>query len=209
MNFEFLLTYLDKGGIIFILLLTISFLSIAIIIYKTFQFLFITNSSSQKLEFLIEKSSSIIEFENKISNFNVENNIFLSTLKYAAVIFEKKSMKDEDKVNAIKVFVQKKVKKIESFLSVLEIIAQVSPLLGLLGTILGMIASFNELEIGGSNIDPSILAGGIWTALLTTAIGLIVAIPALVAFHFFEKKIFSIKDKINNLLLQLNGIRSN
>jgi len=209
MNFEFLLTYLDKGGFIFILLLTISFLSIAIIIYKTFQFLFITNSSSQKLEFLIEKSSSIIEFENKISNFNVENNIFLSTLKYAAVIFEKKSMKDEDKVNAIKVFVQKKVKKIESFLSVLEIIAQVSPLLGLLGTILGMIASFNELEIGGSNIDPSILAGGIWTALLTTAIGLIVAIPALVAFHFFEKKIFSIKDKINNLLLQLNGIRSN
>lgn len=209
MNFEFLSTYLDKGGFIFILLLTISFLSIAIIIYKTFQFLFITNSSSQKLEFLIEKSSSIIEFENKISNFNVENNIFLSTLKYAAVIFEKKSMKDEDKVNAIKVFVQKKVKKIESFLSVLEIIAQVSPLLGLLGTILGMIASFNELEIGGSNIDPSILAGGIWTALLTTAIGLIVAIPALVAFHFFEKKIFSIKDKINNLLLQLNGIRSN
>mgnify|MGYP001242301408 CR=1 FL=1 len=209
MNFEFLLTYFDKGGFIFALLLMISLVSITIIIYKIFQFFFIDNANAEKLEILIQESASIREFENKILLLNNKENIFFSTIKYASAIFEKKSINDEDKVNAIKIHVQKKVNKVESFLSVLEIIAQVSPLLGLLGTILGMIASFTELEVGGSNIDPSILAGGIWTALLTTAIGLIVAIPALVAFHFFEKRVLSIKNKLNNLLLQLNGIKDN
>ena len=71
----------------------------------------------------------------------------------------------------------------------LEIISQVSPLIGLLGTVIGMIDSFNELEIGGSLVDPSILAGGIWTALLTTAMGLLVAIPALVRIIFLKKLI--------------------
>ena len=209
MNFEFLLTYFDKGGFIFVLLLMISLVSITIIIYKIFQFFFIDNANAEKLEILIQESASIREFENKISFLNNKENIFFSTIEYASAIFEKKTINDEDKVNAIKIHVQKKVNKVESFLSVLEIIAQVSPLLGLLGTILGMIKSFTELEVGGSNIDPSILAGGIWTALLTTAIGLIVAIPALVAFHFFEKRVLSIKNKLNNLLLQLNGLKDN
>ena len=52
-----------------------------------------------------------------------------------------------------------------------------------------MIDSFNKLELGGSLVDPSVLAGGIWTALLTTAMGLIVAIPALISHYFFDKKI--------------------
>jgi len=71
----------------------------------------------------------------------------------------------------------------------LEIIGQVSPLIGLLGTVIGMIDSFNELELGGSLVDPSILAGGIWTALLTTAMGLIVAIPALISHYFYDRNI--------------------
>ena len=62
-----------------------------------------------------------------------------------------------------------------------------SPLLGLLGTVIGMISSFSQLELGGDLVNPALLAGGIWTALLTTAIGLVVAIPAMVAHHFFEK----------------------
>ena len=77
----------------------------------------------------------------------------------------------------------------QRFMPTLEIIAQVSPLIGLLGTVIGMIDSFNELELGGSLVDPSILAGGIWTALLTTAMGLIVAIPALISHYFFDRKI--------------------
>ncbi len=67
------------------------------------------------------------------------------------------------------------------YLRVLELIAMVSPLLGLLGTVLGMIQSFQELELAQGAANASVLAGGIWQALLTTAAGLLVAIPAAIA----------------------------
>ena len=122
-------------------------------------------------------------------------------------IFENKLLNDEQKSAEIKTVVIQGLKKIESFLPTLDIIAQVSPLLGLLGTVIGMISSFNQLELGGSLVDPSVLAGGIWTALLTTAIGLIVAIPALISHHYFEKKIIVIQQNINSLLVLLNNCK--
>ncbi len=71
----------------------------------------------------------------------------------------------------------------------LELIGVVAPLLGLLGTIFGMIKAFQALQISGAKADPSVLAGGIWEALLTTALGLTVAIPAIVAFNLAENRI--------------------
>lgn len=68
----------------------------------------------------------------------------------------------------------------------LELTATVAPLLGLLGTVLGMIVAFQTLQEAGARADPSALAGGIWEALLTTAAGMAVAIPAAVALSWFE-----------------------
>jgi len=68
----------------------------------------------------------------------------------------------------------------------LELISTIAPLLGLLGTVLGMIVAFQALQDSGSRADPSILAGGIWEALLTTAAGMAVAIPASIALTWFE-----------------------
>ncbi|SMX41548.1 MotA/TolQ/ExbB proton channel family protein [Actibacterium lipolyticum] len=68
----------------------------------------------------------------------------------------------------------------------LELIATIAPLLGLLGTVLGMIAAFQALQEAGSRADPAVLAGGIWEALLTTAAGMAVAIPASMALTWFE-----------------------
>ncbi len=70
--------------------------------------------------------------------------------------------------------------RMSSWLRLLELIAMISPLLGLLGTVLGMIRAFRELELAEGAANASILAGGIWEALLTTAAGLLVAIPAAV-----------------------------
>jgi biopolymer transport protein ExbB len=64
---------------------------------------------------------------------------------------------------------------------VLETSVQAAPMLGLLGTVLGMIAAFSEMSLSGGAVDPTELAGGIWIALTTTAIGLAIAIP----FYFF------------------------
>ena len=72
---------------------------------------------------------------------------------------------------------------------VLELIAMISPLLGLLGTVLGMIQSFQELEMAEGAANASVLAGGIWQALLTTAVGLLVAIPAAVGASLLAGRI--------------------
>ncbi|TMV56358.1 MotA/TolQ/ExbB proton channel family protein, partial [Thioclava sp. BHET1] len=74
----------------------------------------------------------------------------------------------------------------------LELIATIAPLLGLLGTVMGMISAFQQLQQAGNHADPGTLAGGIWEALLTTAAGMAVAIPASVALTWFE----SISDRL-------------
>ena len=76
--------------------------------------------------------------------------------------------------------------KLESGLRSLENIAQLAPLLGLFGTVLGMIEAFQALQAAGSQVDPSILAGGIWVALMTTAAGLAVAMPTSVIHSWLE-----------------------
>lgn len=79
-----------------------------------------------------------------------------------------------------------------SGLRALELIATIAPLIGLLGTVLGMIAAFQALQESGNQADPTVLAGGIWEALLTTAAGMAVAIPAAMALSYFE----SVADRI-------------
>jgi biopolymer transport protein ExbB len=76
--------------------------------------------------------------------------------------------------------------QLRSGLRPLELIATIAPLIGLLGTVLGMIDAFQALETTGGQADPAVLAGGIWEALLTTAAGMGVAIPAAIALSWFE-----------------------
>lgn len=71
----------------------------------------------------------------------------------------------------------------------LEVISQIAPLLGLFGTVLGMIEAFRKLQDAGANVDPGTLAGGIWVALLTTAAGLVLAIPASVVLAWLESRV--------------------
>ncbi|MBO9445909.1 MotA/TolQ/ExbB proton channel family protein [Ruegeria sp. R14_0] len=70
----------------------------------------------------------------------------------------------------------------------LDTVAQLAPLLGLFGTVLGMIEAFQSLQSAGSSVDPSLLAGGIWVALLTTAVGLAVAMPTSMVLSWFESR---------------------
>ncbi|MEM6385213.1 MAG: MotA/TolQ/ExbB proton channel family protein [Pseudomonadota bacterium] len=78
--------------------------------------------------------------------------------------------------------------RLERGLGTLENIAQLAPLLGLFGTVLGMIEAFQALQAAGSQVDPSILAGGIWVALMTTAAGLAVAMPTSIIHAWLEAR---------------------
>ena len=80
------------------------------------------------------------------------------------------------------------VHELERFLNTLGTIASISPLLGLLGTVTGIIRAFNAVMLGGMG-DPRLLAGGISEALITTAGGLAVAIPSFIAFRYLRGKV--------------------
>lgn len=75
------------------------------------------------------------------------------------------------------------------YLNSLDTVAMIAPMFGLLGTVTGMVRTFQTVaELEGA-VNPSVLAGGIWEALLTTAFGLLVAIPALIAFRYFRSRL--------------------
>ncbi len=81
-------------------------------------------------------------------------------------------------------------------LRLLEMVVQAAPMLGLLGTVIGMIDAFSVLSLSEGQVDPAGLAGGIWTALTTTAVGLAVALVAYFLASWFESRI----DRERNLI---------
>ncbi len=197
-----LYNYIDKGGTIFSILLFFSAVGGTLIIYKFFEITFFIDFNFKSFENLLDKSHNIDDFKASIEVISDSQKKFL-LMEFIEIskTDASKSIKEEQ----MEILLQKNFIKSQRFLPTLEIIAQVSPLIGLLGTVIGMIDSFNELELGGSLVDPSILAGGIWTALLTTAMGLIVAIPALISHYFFEKRLSTLVHFSNTFMLRMLG----
>jgi len=94
------------------------------------------------------------------------------------------------------------VPKLERNLSALSTLAHISPLLGLLGTVVGMVKCFQTIQLKAASfhpVSPGELAGGIWEALITTAAGLIVAIPAYVAYNYLV-------NRVNNFILEMEKV---
>jgi biopolymer transport protein ExbB len=91
---------------------------------------------------------------------------------------------------------RREVKRLERYLVVLETVAAASPLLGLLGTVLGMIKVFSVISIAGVG-QAGLLSGGIAEALITTAFGLSIGIPALVAYNFLDSRVEGLAAKID------------
>jgi biopolymer transport protein ExbB len=98
------------------------------------------------------------------------------------------------------------VAAMSSGLRLLDLISMISPLLGLLGTVIGMVQSFQDLSLAEGSANASVLAGGIWLALLTTAGGLVVAIPAAIGANLLTGRVDSAALKIESAVGQLLSI---
>ncbi|WP_417818433.1 MotA/TolQ/ExbB proton channel family protein [Tritonibacter scottomollicae] len=116
----------------------------------------------------------------------------------AAALSALKSMPDAHAREETARVAKRELGSARSGLGALELISTIAPLLGLLGTVMGMIAAFQALQAAGSKADPSMLAGGIWEALLTTAAGMAVAIPASAALTWFESVIDRIRRDVED-----------
>lgn len=93
--------------------------------------------------------------------------------------------------------------RLNSLLGILEQVAYLAPLLGLLGTVLGIIDVFHGLAEQGANADSGQLAGGIWEALLTTAVGLCVAIPFALVHAGLQGRIDAVRARTEDMLTRL------
>ena len=87
-------------------------------------------------------------------------------------------------------------------LRIIDLIITIAPLVGLLGTVLGMIEAFQALQDSGAQADTSALAGGIWEALLTTAAGMGIAIPASILLSWYDSVVSNVQADIENLATQ-------
>jgi biopolymer transport protein ExbB len=89
---------------------------------------------------------------------------------------------------ALEEAILKEIPPMERFLATLNILAAIAPLLGLLGTVTGMISTFQVITLYGTG-DPRMMSGGISEALITTQLGLAVAIPIMVVHHFLQRRV--------------------
>ena len=199
------LDLIEKGGPVMFILLGFSIFAFAIIFIKLIQFFAAALSSTNKIEKILAKLNGrnakkllveIKEIKNPLARI-----IEVVILTKSDRRFDKESREAE-----ISRIISIEIRNLENYLGGLEVVASISPLLGLFGTVLGMIKAFLNLQKAGSQIDPALLAGGIWEALLTTAFGLAIAIPALAAYHLFENKISNTRDKINDAVVRTNTL---
>ena len=196
---------IEKGGPVMFILLGFSIFAFAIIFIKLIQFFSAALSRTNKIEKILSRLNGrnakkllveIQEIKNPMARI-----IEVVILTKSDRRFDKESREAE-----ISRIISIEIRNLENYLGGLEVVASISPLLGLFGTVLGMIKAFLNLEKAGSQIDPALLAGGIWEALLTTAFGLAIAIPALAAYHLFENKISNTRDKINDAVVRTNTL---
>jgi biopolymer transport protein ExbB len=92
----------------------------------------------------------------------------------------------------------KELKRLTRRLPLLLLIAGMAPLIGLLGTVLGLVKAFQKVAMAQGVVNPSLLADGIWEALLTTVAGLMIAIPAALFHHYLDQKVKACTFEINH-----------
>ncbi len=194
-----ILATMGTGGPIILILAVISVISIALMVVKSIQLASARSGGTRRDEALVlwsndSKDSAVAMLaEGKAPADRVTHYALQSTMN----AMPRKPLEAElmRRGNA-------EVEVMGRHLRLLELVAMIAPLLGLLGTVLGMIQSFQELELAQGSANASVLAGGIWQALLTTAAGLVVAIPAAVGATLLSTRVDAAAHEIESAVGQ-------
>ena len=178
---------IDAGGPIIIILAILSVVSLMVIVVKLVQFTLLRVGDYRFVESIWDllRAGKLDEALDTVSaRTGVIARVMETALHGKKLAGNSEAAREEAERVA-----RAKIDGLERGLPLLSLIATISPLLGLLGTVLGMIEAFQQLEGAGDRVDPAILSGGIWEALLTTAAGLSVAIPAAAFFTWLQRTV--------------------
>ena len=178
---------LTKGGVVVPIILFMSVISLSLIIERFIFFIKLKKKMSLSIGLKVidlikeGKKDDAIHILKK----NKNNPINRTLLKVVQLDSNNAKQKKLSLTNAINI----EEREFTKYTQALATIGNISPILGLLGTVIGMIKAFMIIQEMGGKVNAAVLAGGIWEAMLTTALGLAVALPTILAHSYFMAKI--------------------
>lgn len=197
-----LIELLSKGGMVMPVILALSVYVLAVVMYKFYQF---WSTGAFAIDFI----DSILEaVENKkiseaMNIAGVHKGPAARVIEAAINAIVNRAISEEKRVRIIESTAIREIRQYENHMRGLEMVANLAPLLGLLGTVTGMVKVFAGISQTASGVDPALLAGGIWEALIATVAGLAVAIPALAAHYILESRVDFIRANVKDAVMSL------
>ena len=186
-----------KGGVVMYPILLCSVISIAITLERL---TYLTIAGVRNKKFLSQATK--IESNNRLEELNELSQKIKSPISnFLSSAIENLNKPDEERGVIIQRVGSNQMRDLERNLGILGIVAHISPLLGLLGTVMGMIRAFMTIQNLGGQVDAVILAGGIWEAMITTAAGLSVAIPTMIFYYFLEGRVDNLTSEMKDAAL--------
>ncbi len=195
-----IISFLAKGGILVIPILFCSVVALTIVLERLYRF--------RKLR--IKNPDLIARVKKALNEKGVDEALFIAeNSKNPLGRVLKEGIKryragKEPMERAMAFAAEREIRELERYLPALSTVGNIAPLLGLLGTVTGMIKAFMVIERLGGRVNASVLAGGIWEAMLTTALGLSVAIPTIVAHNYLVSKLRNftavLQERLNEFL---------
>ena len=173
---------IEQGGIVIYPLLVFSVIALAIIIERSFYFLRIRREIPEKIMQQVKQNLKYGKNEEAIKLLRKPDNPMYRVLLNGILAWEDGHVEAERVMEEFKMII---FPRMEKHLQMLNFIGKMSPSLGLLGTVTGMIKTFHYLSL---NVASQQLAQGISEALITTAFGLSISIPSLAAYYYFTNK---------------------
>lgn len=200
--FELLNEWMRLGGPVLLVLLVMSVIGLTIILLKLYQFVAMSVRDRGFVDNVLKYYRSG-HYEEALRILARRRSPIARVLDVAIVGHAREDIDELLVREEVERVANQYLERLRSYLRGLEVIGTLSPLLGLLGTVLGMIEAFQQLEQAGNRVNPAVLSGGIWEALLTTAAGLVVAIPALMMLNWFERIVQGVSHGIEDAVTQV------
>ena len=189
-----MLEILSKGGILVIPILFCSVLVLAIFFERIIRYA-INRSRGKDIEVKVSKLLEKGDVDEALK-VSAQSNSPMGRVLHKAI--DAKHLKNHVLESVIVNATETEVRDLSSYVQTLATIGNIAPLLGLLGTIMGMIKAFMVIQQMGGKVNAAVLAGGIWEAMLTTALGLAVALPTMAAHSYLVAKVDKYEARLQN-----------
>ena len=189
-----MIEFLSKGGVLVVPILLCSVIALAIFAERLIRFSRMRSRGAG----LAEKIVNLIKAGNHREAYKVADE---SDSPMGRVLAQAITVRHQDREiieTVISNATENEVRNLSVYIQALATIGNIAPLLGLLGTVIGMIKAFMVIQQMGGKVNAAVLAGGIWEAMLTTALGLSVALPTMVAHSYLLARIDKYESKLEN-----------